>query len=392
MFAVLSSARKAITRTAFAVSALALTACDDVAIPSGGGSGGPSIDTSKPVPVALLLPKSDAGAGGVARSLEAAARLAVADLQDVKIDLRVYDTAGSEAQAAAQAQAAVDAGAKIILGPLFAGNAVTASKAVADEGVNVLAFSNNTDIAGGNLFVLGDTFENYANRLVGYAKRNGKSRAVIVHPATVEGEFGKRAFQTAAARSGLTVTGVQPFEFTEQGAISVVSAVRNGINQTNADTVLISAASAGALPLLLQLMPEGGVNPATTQYVGLLPWADPRLHSLRGAEGGWFAMPDTSAQANFDARYQEAYGTAPHRLAGLAFDGIAAIGALAKAGNSNALAKSGLTQSAGFQGVNGVFRLRPDGKNERALAIATIRDKRVVILDPAPRSFAGAGF
>jgi len=39
-----------------------------------------------------------------------------------------------------------------------------------------------------------------------------------------------------------------------------------------------------------------------------------------------------------------------------------------------------------------VFRLRPDGTNERGLAVATIADKRVQILSPAPRGFGGAGF
>jgi hypothetical protein len=94
----------------------------------------------------------------------------------------------------------------------------------------------------------------------------------------------------------------------------------------------------------------------------------------------------------FTARYATAYGTSPHPIGGLAYDGIAAIGALVSQGNSDALTASGLTQSAGFNGVNGIFRLRADGTNERGLAVATIRDKQVVIIDPAPRSFGGAGF
>ena len=44
------------------------------------------------------------------------------------------------------------------------------------------------------------------------------------------------------------------------------------------------------------------------------------------------------------------------------------------------------------KGVNGVFRLLPNGTTERGLAIAQIRNKEIVVLDPAPRSFAGAGF
>ena len=50
-----------------------------------------------------------------------------------------------------------------------------------------------------------------------------------------------------------------------------------------------------------------------------------------------------------------------------------------------------MSQGSGFVGVNGVFRFRPDGSIQRGLAVATIRDNAVVILDPAPRSFAGPG-
>jgi hypothetical protein len=34
----------------------------------------------------------------------------------------------------------------------------------------------------------------------------------------------------------------------------------------------------------------------------------------------------------------------------------------------------------------------PNGTNERGLAVAQIRGNQVVVIDPAPRSFGGAGF
>ena len=39
-----------------------------------------------------------------------------------------------------------------------------------------------------------------------------------------------------------------------------------------------------------------------------------------------------------------------------------------------------------------VFRLLPDGTNERALAVAQIQNNQVTVIDPAPRRFGGAGF
>lgn len=110
---------------------------------------------------------------------------------------------------------------------------------------------------------------------------------------------------------------------------------------------------------------------------------------MPGLQGGLFALPDRTLTANFESRYQAAYGDAPHPLAGLAYDGIAAIGALVAEGNANALTKGALTQPQGFQGTQGIFRLLPNGLNERGLAVATVRNNNVVILEAAPRSFGG---
>lgn len=398
MFAVLSAARKRLRlpRLARAAAAtlgmVALAACEPIQLGGlAGGDSGQRIDTSRPVPVALLVPKSDAGAGAVARSIENAARLAVAELDGVKIDLRVYDTAGNAATAAAQAQKAVDQGAKIILGPLFGEAANAVGVQVADDNVNVLSFSNNPSIAGGNVFVLGATFRNTANRLLGHAARNGKKTVTVVYPNNVEGQFGKAAIQAAAGANGIQITATESFEFSQAGVVGAMPRIAAAARQS--DAVFLTSNAAGALPLLAQLMPESGVSPATTQYIGLARWdVPPQTVNLAGLQNGWFALPDQSRISSFNSRYQGAYGAAPHPLAGLGFDGIAAIGALVAQGKSDALTRGALTQSAGFQGVGGVFRLLPDGTNERALAVATIRDKKVVILDPAPTRFGGAGF
>ena len=45
-----------------------------------------------------------------------------------------------------------------------------------------------------------------------------------------------------------------------------------------------------------------------------------------------------------------------------------------------------------FRLFNGVFRFLPDGTNERALAVAQVRNGQAVVIDPAPRNFGGFGF
>ncbi|MEC3862615.1 penicillin-binding protein activator [Mesobacterium sp. TK19101] len=390
MFTLLSTARKAAAKIIAVVSVIGLAACDPSMMPSGPTAGGPNIDTQKPVRVALLLPKSDQSAQSLPRDLENAARMAVADLQGVQIDLQVYDTGGTPTQAAAVATQAVTDGAKIIIGPLYQQNAVAASQAVAASGINVLSFSNNPEIGGGNLFVLGDLFDTRANRLVNFAARQGKRSGAIMYENSTGGQLGRDAIAAAAARNGVSIVGSAGYDLNAQSLSSAISQVRGMISQAGAQAVFLTDNWDQGLGVALQLMPEQGIDPASTQYVGLSRWdTRPDGFNIRGVEGGWFTVPDRNALANFQSRFQAQFGNTPHPLAGLAFDGVAAVGALIGQGRSDALTAAALTQTAGFQGTGGVFRLRPDGTNERALAIATVRNKQVVILDPSPTRFGG---
>lgn len=390
MLSIFTRARKSVTRSAIALAALALAACQPVA-----SSRGPVIDTNAPVPVALLVPSGSGQASDelLARSLQNAARLAIADLGNVQIDLRVYKTAGQPAQAQAVAIRAADEGAKIILGPVFAQAANAVGVAMAPRGINVLSFSNNTDIAGGNVFVLGPTFQNTANRLASYAVRNGKSRILIVNDRNTAGEVGRAAIQRGVSRAGGTVVGSIGYEFSQNGIVQATPQIASQVQAKQAQAVFMTADTAGALPLLTQMLRDNGVDSSSAQFIGLTRWDIPAATlSLPGTQGGWFALPDPATYRQYQARYQAAYGEMPPPISGLAYDGIAAIGALIKAGKSNALTGTALTQGSGFVGVNGIFRLRGDGSNERGLAVAQIRNNQLVVIDAAPRSFGGAGF
>ena len=394
MIAFFHSSRKKLRLLFLPIFALVLAACEPIA--GGGlvGSGGPRVDTNAPIPVALLVPRGGSASDNLlAQNLENAARLAMQSMDGVQIDLRVYGTAGTAANASSAAAQAVNDGAKIILGPVYGEAANAAGIAAAQGGVNVLSFSNNPTIAGGNVFVLGSTFQNTANRLVGYAKRNGKSRIVILHGQDVAGQLGRNAIQQAISANGATLAGTVDYALSQESVIASIPKVKAAVDGSGADALFLTTSSASALPLFAQLLPEAGLPTATTQYLGLTRWDIPQQTlALPGVQGGWFALPDPAASGAFRERYSAAYGSDPHPLAGLAFDGIAAVGALAKTGKADALSGTSLTQGAGFRGATGVFRLRRDGTNERGLAVATIRDKSVVLLESAPKSFGGAGF
>ncbi|TAG19606.1 MAG: penicillin-binding protein activator [Rhodobacterales bacterium] len=391
MLSAIHRARKSLGRSFLVLCAVVLSAC----VPTGGTATGPATGAGGTVQVALLIPSGSGQAQDelFGQNLENAARLAMADLSGVTIDLRVYRTGGSPAQASVSAKQAVDEGAQVILGPFYSEEANAAGVAVANSGVNVLAFSNNTAIAGGNVFVLGQTFDNTAQRLASYAVRNGKSKVLIVHDRNVAGEVGKAAIERGVAAAGGSVVGISSYEFSQNGIVQAATGIVGTARSTGATALFLTADTAGALPLLSQLLVDNGIDRTTTQFIGLTRWdIPPATLALPGVQGGWFALPDPGLQAQFQSRYAAAYGANPSPVAGLAYDGIAAIGALARSSNGAPITREALTQSAGFAGVSGIFRLLPNGTNQRGLAVAQIRNNAVVVVDAAPRSFAGAGF
>jgi len=285
--------------------ASAVAACDATNPTVSGG--GEALSGNGAVNVALLVPYGSPTPGdeGLARSLENAARLAAADLGG-SINLKVYRTAGQAGTAAAVTDQAIAEGAQIIVGPL-------------------LAFSNNTSIAGGNLFVLGNTFDNIATRMMRYASSQGRSRLVIVSPQTPVGQIAKNSITRAASGANVQIVGDGSFEFSQEGIASAAPAISSTVQATGATAIMLTDDSAGALPLLAELLPTAGIDPATVKYMGLTRWdVPPQTLTLQGLEGGWFALPDPSLTARFNARYQGTYGNPPHPLAGLAYDGVAA--------------------------------------------------------------------
>lgn len=393
MVGILTRLRTGLVRAAAGLAGLAaLSACEMGGTLPSASSGNYS---GAPVAVALLVPSGSGEATDdlIARGLENAARMAIADLGGVKIDLRVYQTAANPDTAAAMATKAVDEGAKIILGPFYALEANKAGAAVKGRGIDVLAFSNNAAIAGGNVFILGQTFDSTAQRLASYAVGKGLTKIMIVSDQNAAGDAGKAAIQNAVNASGGSVVAVGNYEFSQNGIVQAVSTIATSAKSSGAQAVFMTADTGGALPLLTQLMTENGAGPSTAQYIGLTRWDIPSANLTQpGVQGGWFAMPDPNLAQQFLTRYQAANGSAPHATAGLAYDGMAAIGALIKQGGPGALTVQGLTQGAGFVGVNGIFRFHSDGTNQRGLAVAQIVNQQVTIIDPAPRAFGGAGY
>ena len=107
--------------------------------------------------------------------------------------------------------------------------------------------------------------------------------------------------------------------------------------------------------------------------------------------------PRTSARIphradNFEidlrTRYRSKFGSEPARTATLSYDAVTLVDGADKTQGTKRFAPEVLTNSSGFTGIDGVFRFRSDGSNQRGLAVLRVTQSGGQVISPAPRSFA----
>jgi ABC-type branched-subunit amino acid transport system substrate-binding protein len=358
-----------------------------------------SVDPTKPVIVAIMVPygSGEAANDALANNLVNAANMAKLDLQGAIIDLRVYETGADPARAATEAERAIADGAQIIIGPLFSGATSAVAAVAALEGVNVLSFSNNAAIAGGNVYIMGVTFENVATRLYAHSVRNGLFNVGVVYPEGVEGNAGLKAAAAAADNVGATLTAITSYPLNMEGLSEAAPTIAATIKDSGVQALLFTDTPTRGLSFIAAALGAEDITRENTQFLGLTRWdSSTDLLLQPSLQGGLFIVPDSALTALFNERYLNAYGVEPHNLAAIAYDAIAVVGALissaAAEGATDTFSADRITNSAGFIGANGIFRFRVDGQNERGLAILEVDTGTAIVIDPAPRNFGGFGF
>ena len=135
-----------------------LTACagGDGPGPVGAAATGPNADAGKkPVKIAMLLPLGGFDQTAIiAKSMKQAAEMALFELDNPSVQLVVKDDKGTADGGRAAAEDAIKEGAEIILGPLLAKAVAGAAPVARNANVPVVAFSNDRQVAGNNVFLM----------------------------------------------------------------------------------------------------------------------------------------------------------------------------------------------------------------------------------------------
>lgn len=341
------------------------------------------------VKVALVLPLSAQGNGAaVAQAMRNAAEMALAEFSNPDIQLLVKDDGGTAGGAQAAAQQALAEGGEIVLGPLFAVSVSAAGQVTRARGVPVIAFSTDSSVAASGVHLLSFLPETDVDRVIGYAIQQGKRSFAALIPDNAYGTVVQAAFQQAVARGGGRVIAMERYPLDRAQMQGPVQRVAQAARQ--ADSIFIPD-GADAVTSAVQMLTAAGVNTRRIQLIGTGLWDDPRIFAEAGAQGGWFAAPDPAGYRAFSGRYRQRYGQDPLRPATLAYDAVSLVAALVKTQGPARFSEEVLANQSGFAGIDGVFRFRPDGTNQRGLAVMRVTTSGPQIVSPAPKAFSASG-
>lgn len=379
-----------VSRRSFTVAALAVLAAGCQVIPK---TAAPPPPAPTPEPsatalpadngrhrIALLLPMSGE-TGGVGQAVANATTMALLDTNASNLRITTYDTAQGPEAAARQA---VADGNKLILGPLFADSVPAVIAATRGTSIPAISFSNDTSVAGGNVFVMGHIPEQSIRRSVQFARGKGSNSFAALVP---EGEYGQRslsALENALREFGGTLVTRQTYARSNTSIISAASRLRS---TGGFDTVLIADGARLAVQAAGEL-PRNG----RARILGTDLWAgDSSLTGSAAMNGAIFSAVSDQRFRRFSESYEARFGSKPVRVATLGYDAVLLTLRVARDWRvGRDFPRAQLYDAGGFLGVDGAFRFNRNGVIERALEVREVRGGEVVEVDPAPQGFGGS--
>jgi ABC-type branched-subunit amino acid transport system substrate-binding protein len=335
--------------------------------------------------VGLLLPLSGSGNAGVAaQSMRNAAELALVEFQNPNIQLLVKDDGSTPQGAQAAAQQAIDEGAEIILGPLFGVSVPGAAQVARSRNISVIAFSTDSSVAGRGVYLLSFLPETDVERIVAYAASTGKRSFAAMLPDNAYGNVVEGTVKQAAPRRGVRIVAFERYG-ADRGQMQ--GSARNIAQALPQADALMLADDGEALAGLTESLAGAGANLRNVQLLGTGLWDNPRVFSNPALQNGLFAAPDPAGYRAFAGRYRAKFNQEPVRTATLAYDAVALVAALAKTQGPQRFSPEVLQNPSGFAGIDGLFRFKGDGTNERGLAVMRVGSGGAQVAAAAPRSF-----
>ncbi|MBP2300294.1 penicillin-binding protein activator [Azospirillum picis] len=344
-----------------------------------------------PVKVAVLVPLSGQAAP-VGQAMLDAAQMALFDMAGDQLQLLPRDTKGTPNGAADAARQALAEGARLIIGPLFAADVAAVRPIARNAGVDVLAFTNDSSQAGDGTYVMGFVPGDQVGRVAGFARSQGVTRFTVLAPRSPYGDAVVGAMQSIAPTLGGATAQVERYD---PAVTDLTQPARQVAQAAPAPQAVLLAEGGQRAQGIAQALAAGGLQPQQVKLLGTGLWDDTSQAQVLGQEpalvGAWYAAPAPQNRARFESQFEQVYGRKPPRIATLAYDATSIAAVLARTGGPVPFDRMAMTNPNGFEGLDGLFRLRADGQVERRLAVMEITPAGARVVDPAPPTFETLG-
>jgi ABC-type branched-subunit amino acid transport system substrate-binding protein len=361
-------------------------------------TGAAPVAERKPVRIAMLLPMSGFGPTAVlAKGMKQAGELALFELDNPLVQLIVKDDKGTPVGAAAAADEAIREGAEIIVGPLTASATASVAPVARQANVPVLTFSNDKRVGGNGVYLMSFLPEQEIERIVAFSAAQGKRQFAALVPNDAYGKVVEPAFRAAVARSGGVVAALDFYSLDANAMLAPAKQMVETIKQREDSGLpidaLLLAGGPEVLPHMGPLITYSGINTTRVKLLGTGAWEYPNVGRNAALVGGWYPGPDPHGWQDFSGRFSRSFGSAPPRLASLAYDAVGFSVALSANPPGQRYTPANLTRPTGYNGVDGILRFLPDGTPERGLAVLEVQTMASNVVDPAPSAMdAGARY
>lgn len=381
---------------------------------------GTSDDTHR---MAVLLPTSGSNAE-IGKSIRLGIEAAAVRFAPNGLQINFYDTGQGDIIQAIES--ALSENPEMIIGPVFAGDA----KMLRDNKparIPALSFTSDTTAVGNGVFSMALMPSNGIEAILQEMAENTNKKFIIIAPDNASGHTMAATAKYISDKINLENIGILYYTERDTDSIKntainaslyttrndastrakeILSAIINGeelsteekdyittqledINRTDTlgklpyDSILFLG-GADDTKSLVSFLRYYGLDSKDVQFYGTSLWQDTSLSSDVAMIGARFAaMPEIAE--DFTMIYESATGKNPSRMTALGYDAMMlAVGGLYSSTNKITY----LTNPNGYIGANGLFRLRSNGQNERALQIIKFNGAgKTMVVRPEKNSF-----
>ena len=348
----------------------------------------------------------------IGRSLLNSAQLAISKTNNKKIEFSIIDT-GNEEEILAKLYELLEQDINIFIGPVFSDKIELIRETINNKNITIISLSNNSKLEDEGLYVFGLTLEDEIDELLNFSYNNNLKKYAVIIPQNEFGMRVKNEFDKFKSNNNLSSFKYTFYETDSPDFYEVSKKISNyeerklnlerkiqylenknteeakkelrnlerldTYGELNFEAIVIFARNFQEVSNFSSILPYYDVDPKKIQYMGNSIWSKNQALKEPGLANGYFTSLNINTRSKFESSYIEIFNTKPHALATLTYDIVGLISKLHLMESNFTIDM--LHASQGFIGVDGWFKILPDGKVKRKPRIYKIKNQNFTLLN-----------